>query len=119
MSRRQGQQIENIVADFLTAKGCKLMDRNYQFRGGEIDLIVKDGKHLCFVEVRFRKNVTFGSAAESVNWGKQQKILRTAEHYLLNKPKIQNLCCRFDVIACSPDTNGQLSIDWIKDAFTA
>lgn len=118
MSRKLGQDVEIAAANYLAEQGISLIEKNYHCRAGEIDLIGKDNQYLIFVEVRYRKSPLFGSAAESVTAKKQQRILMTAQHFLLNNPALQNLCCRFDVIACEPDKKG-LTLNWIKGAFTA
>lgn len=118
MSRKLGQDVETAAANYLANKGVALIEKNYHCRAGEIDIIGKDHQYLIFIEVRYRKSALFGSAAESVTIKKQQRILMTAQHFLLNNPALQNLCCRFDVIACEPNKN-DLELNWIKGAFTA
>ncbi|GAA5523940.1 UPF0102 protein RPA0323 [Microbulbifer aestuariivivens] len=108
--------MELIAAEHLTRAGLQVIEQNFHTRCGEIDLIARDGETLVFVEVRFRKNRTFGGAAASVDRRKQQKLLAAANSFLqqrrLDSP------CRFDVIAIEGSDSGQ-SIDWIKGAFEA
>lgn len=118
MSRKLGQDVEEKAANYLKRQGVKIIERNYQIRGGEIDLIGTQKNILVFIEVRYRKTDHFGGAEESVTLSKQRRILMTAEHFLMNNPKLQNLCCRFDVIACNP-VQKDFSMNWIKGAFTA
>lgn len=115
MTSRQalGQLAENWACDYLQAQGFKLLARNYRLRGGEIDLIGQDGEYLVFIEVRYRSREDFGGALYSIDLRKQQKIIRTAQHYLLLHP--YDLACRFDVIAI----NAQQQITWLKNAFDA
>ena len=94
-----------------------MVARNYHCRMGEIDLIMRDGNFLAFVEVRYRKNDDYGSAAASVTRQKQRRILMTAHHYLQNERLYRDSPCRFDVITVSGQYNPR--IDWIKDAFQA
>jgi putative endonuclease len=115
MSRKIGADKENQALKFLTSKGLKLVCRNFHCRLGEIDLIMQDKDTLVFVEVRFRSSERFGSSAETVSFHKQQRLIKTAEYFLLNFP--QNLPCRFDVLAIRP--HNTQSIDWIKNAFGA
>jgi len=114
-----GQQAEQQALNFLQQQGLRLITRNYHCRQGEIDLIMEDQKTLVFIEVRYRKGCNFGSSAESVTLTKQQKIIHTAEHYLLHKVTDQVPACRFDVVAIYPSVGGQnsLQFDWIKSAF--
>ncbi|TAK68057.1 MAG: YraN family protein [Betaproteobacteria bacterium] len=115
MTRRanaSGKLAEALAADYLQARGLRLLGRNYSCRLGEIDLILADGPALVFVEVRLRRNLEFGGAAASITSAKRQRILRAARHYLSGRPEGP---CRFDVIlldALDPDR-----IEWIKDAF--
>ena len=111
-TRHIGQQAEDEAYQFLRSAGYKLVDRNFSFKGGEIDLIVRNDDTLVFVEVRFRKNPSYGSGAETVTSAKRRRIIRTAEYYLQVNPDNSNRDFRFDVISMSPD------IDWIENAFT-
>lgn len=106
--------MEDAAAAYLQAAGLCLVARNYRSRHGEIDLIVKDGDTLVFVEVRYRRSNCFGSASASVDERKQRKLLTTAYTYL-QQEKLDSPC-RFDVIAIEGDPH---RIQWIKDAFRA
>ena len=109
-----GQAAENQAFAHLLEKGLQLLERNYRCRRGEIDLIMRDGDATVFVEVRFRRNRRFGSAAESVEWRKQNKLVTTAEHYFQKHPQLAQHPARFDVV--SIDGN---ELEWIKNAFQA
>lgn len=110
----QGQAAEQIAAEYLTAKGLKLITSNYRSRFGEIDLVMQDGGSLVFIEVRLRKNKTFGGAEESITASKQHKIVITAEYYLQQHG---SQACRFDALLM--DKADTKSITWIKNAFEA
>ena len=91
------------------------MTRNYRCRQGEIDLVLQDRDTLVFVEVRYRRQSAFGSAAESVDSRKQARLVACARHYLTTRRQAGSRCCRFDVVAIDgPDE----SITWIRNAFT-
>ena len=107
-----GKLAETLVADYLQARGLRLLERNYRCRLGEIDLILIDGPVLVLVEVRLRRNPGYGGAAASITAAKRQRILRTARHYFSGKPEP---ACRFDVVLL--DSLAQDRIEWIKDAF--
>ncbi len=111
---KRGQRAEDLALVFLKQKGLRLIDRNYRTRLGEIDLIMKDERHIVFVEVRFRSSNQFGGAAMSVDRRKQKKLIRCAQHYIANSST--NLGFRFDVVAISP-SNTQHEIQWITNAF--
>ena len=101
--------------DFLLRKNCRILERNYRIRTGEIDLIIKDGEFITFVEVKFRSGLKFGMPGESVGSTKQQKIIRTAMHYISFK-KLDNHDFRFDVIEVLEQA-GRVSINHIENAF--
>lgn len=106
-----GKQAEAQAEQFLCQQGLKLVERNYRCKLGEIDLIMRDGDSLVFVEVRLRRHSGFGSAAESVTPQKQRKLILAAQHYLQHAGK--NQPCRFDIVGLdqqSPPT-------WLKNAF--
>lgn len=116
-ARKVGADAETLAVTYLEKKGLTLLTRNYHCRRGEIDLIMRDGNFLVFLEVRYRKNNHYGSAAESVTRQKQHRLLTTASYYLQNEKCNADTACRFDVISISGQQN--LQIDWIKDAFQA
>jgi putative endonuclease len=107
-----GKLAEALAADYLQARGLRLLERNYRCRLGEIDLIVADGPVLVFVEVRLRRNTEYGGAAASITARKRQRILRAARHYLSGR---QEADCRFDVVLL--DALAADRIEWLKDAF--
>jgi putative endonuclease len=78
-----------------------------------VDLIMRDGGELVFVEVRYRASSRFGQPAETVDAFKQRRLTAAAAHYLQRNPSV--LPCRFDVIAMT----GLDKIEWIRNAFDA
>jgi len=115
----RGRWAEALAERYLLARDMRLLERNYRIRGGEIDLIMEQAGVTVFVEVRYRGNAAYGSAAESVDRRKQQRLLRTAEHFLQTHARERpDSSCRFDVIAITG--NGRAAdIEWIPDAFQA
>ena len=111
----EGQDAELIALQFLTNRGLKPITQNYRCKAGEIDLIMRDDKTLVFVEVRLRKNANFGGAAGSITEQKRQRIIRAAEHFLLNLSKTPP--CRFDAILMNGLSMDR--VDWVRDAFSA
>ena len=109
-----GNHAEQKAYDFLTKQGLKNLTRNYRCRMGEIDLIMKEGANLIFIEVRFRKSSDYGQSFETVTRSKQQRIIKASLHFLKKYPKFQRANCRFDVIGV--DFKGKIT--WIKNAFT-
>ncbi len=112
-SVERGSAAEDSACAYLQAEGLQILTRNYRLRSGEIDIVCRDATHLVFVEVRYRKSNRYGGALHSIDWRKQQRIIRTAQHYLLCHAC--DLPVRFDVIAISGTDN----IQWIQHAFEA
>jgi putative endonuclease len=106
-----GIDAERFAEAFLKQHNLVLLQRNYRCRFGEIDLIMRDGVAVVFVEVRMRKSPLFGGAAASITRAKQQKLVCTARHYLSSLKTEPP--CRFDAVLLSGDDGHE--IDWIKD----
>lgn len=113
----RGQLTEQACCDYLQQQGLRLVEQNYRTRGGEIDLIMREGDTWVFVEVRFRKNARYGSAVESVTAAKQQRILRTVEHYCQQHGITQAV--RIDIVGMQYDHRQQYRFDWIQNALMA
>lgn len=109
-----GQIAEKKAANFLQKKGLKLLTKNYHCRYGEIDLVMREQNTLVFVEVRFRQSNHFGGALASVTPAKQNKLIKTAQHYLM-KNNLVDVDCRFDVIGLTGDL-AKPNIDWLVNA---
>ena len=107
-----GSLAEEDALQFLLGSGLNLLERNYRCRFGEIDLIMLDGSELVFVEVRKRKNMDFGGAAQSVSHAKQSRLIKTAKHFLMKYRQVPP--CRFDVIAIEGDR-----CQWLKNVIEA
>lgn len=106
--REAGAVAEERALLHLVQQGLSLVQRNYRYKGGELDLVMRDGDTLVFVEVRQRASMRFGGAVASVNHAKQVKLVKTAQHYLQKQPSMPP--CRFDVVAVDGE---QLS--WLKN----
>jgi len=113
----RGAQAEQSACDYLCRQGLKLHLRNYRCRSGEIDLIMRDGETLVFVEVRYRSSNRFGGAAASVDATKQQKLIRAAQTFLVEQ-RLNQTPCRFDVVTVTPH-DGVMRVDWIPNAIEA
>ena len=92
-----GAMGEVDAAKYLQNKKYKILETNYKNKLGEIDIIALQNKVIVFVEVKNRSTLAFGLPAESVTPQKQYRIRRTAEAYL-QKNKMLDSACRFDVI---------------------
>ena len=116
LARTKGDEVERFALKYLTRKGLSLIEQNFNSRYGEIDLVMLDKSTLIFVEVRFRAKSSHGSGAESVDYRKQQKIIKSAHIFLQQAKNMQHLNCRFDVVSVTLQ-HRLLSADWVQDAF--
>ncbi len=114
-----GADAESYAERYLQQQGLKSYTKNYRAKTGEIDLIMTQGDTLVFIEVRLRRNPFFSSAAETVDYRKQQKIIKTAQVFLQQQHLIDKVPCRFDVVAIDNNPKDPAAIHWIKNAFGA
>jgi putative endonuclease len=106
----RGAAAEALAAQFLAARGLAIEARNYRWRGGEIDIVARDGSTVVFVEVRMRRHRAFGGAAESITVSKRRRLRLAAEHYLARLPSEPP--CRFDAILL--DALAPERIEWLR-----
>lgn len=127
-SSEHGASVERAACEFLCQQKLRCIAKNYRSPFGELDLIMRDTRQnscnnntLVFVEVRFRKHQKWGDGADSIDFRKQHKLIRTAEHFLQRHPNLQPLPCRFDVISVSYENSDTLAykFHWIENAFSA
>ena len=115
---RSGRRAEDLARHHLQQAGLRLLQRNFRCSRGEIDLVMRDGDSLVFVEVRYRRRDRCGSGAESVDRRKQARIVACARYFLLCHPRLAERPARFDVVAVSGgEPMPGFRVDWIRDAF--
>lgn len=108
-----GALAEHLARRHLESAGLRFVAANMRVRGGEIDLIMREGEVWVFVEVRYRRNNAFGGAAESITPRKQRRLLLAAAVWLARQGKsLETSPCRFDVLAF---TGRQ--VEWLINAF--
>lgn len=95
--KEQGKYGEELASAFLKKLGYEIIVKNYLIRGGEIDLIARDGETTVIVEVKLRGNNEYGPAVESVTHSKLRALIKTSKFYALEK-KI-NGGLRIDLVA--------------------
>jgi putative endonuclease len=110
-TKQIGDAGEEAAAQYLLAHGLKLLTRNFRVKGGEIDLICRDGATTVFVEVRRRACSNFGGAGASITPKKQQRLILAARHWLARHGDCD---CRFDCVLIDAD-----QLEWVKNAFDA
>lgn len=111
-----GKKGEALARDYLGRQGLVPLENNYRCNLGEIDLVMRHGDTLVFVEVRQRKNTHYGSPLETVSVTKQRKLRRAAEHFLLSRKIPARLGLRFDVVGIV-GMDSSARIDWVQNAF--
>jgi putative endonuclease len=107
--QEQGKQWEDVALAYLERHGLVVVEANFRCKLGEIDLILRDGATLVFVEVRQRAAGAPVSAAASIGPAKIRRIIRAAQVYLQQLDRLPP--CRIDVVAI--DGN---DIDWLRNA---
>lgn len=103
---------EDLCADLLRRAGLRVVARNWRCRLGEIDLVAEEGATLVFAEVRLRRDLNYGGAAESITAAKRARLVAAARLYLAGRGE---RTCRFDVLLL--DALSPARIRWIRDAF--
>lgn len=107
---------EDISCEYLLECGYNVLQRNFSCRAGEIDIIALQGDTVVFIEVKTRSSRKYGSPSEAVSKIKQQRMVKTALYYM-QKNKLLDYMCRFDVIEIIITEEVNYSINLIKDAF--
>ena len=102
-----GQLGEKLASDFLKKQGYKILGHNYRTRGGEIDIVAKDGEAIIFIEVKTRVSREFGYPEEAIDERKQHKLAMTAECYL-TEHRLYEADYRIDAIGIEMGHDGGL-----------
>lgn len=110
--RAVGTCYEQLAIEYLKKEGYDILEKNYRCRFGEIDIIGKEEGYLTFIEVKYRKDMVHGGAWVAVGYGKQRRICKVASYYMLSHQILDNVPCRFDVVAI----NGKV-VELIRNAF--
>ena len=112
-----GKHGEDLACAELERRGYAIVARRYRRRGGEIDIIARDGETTVFVEVKARDGRAFGEAAEAVTGWKRRRLVYTALDYLA-RHRLTDRPCRFDVVSIHVDA-GRTVVDLFQNAFDA
>ena len=108
-----GRQAEDLATRFLEKKKFRILARNYRCRGGEIDLVARDGAEVIFIEVKASR--THAAAAERLEPRQMARICAAASEYLAGEPLGQLTPARFDVAL----VDGQGRVEILENAFAA
>lgn len=114
-----GQLGEKIAGRFVQAEGGKILYRNFQNKaGGEIDIVAREGKTLCFIEVKTRRGKhSKYRPRDAVNAKKRELLIRAGQYWIkcLND---QPASWRYDIIEVILIEDKKPEINWLKQAFT-
>ena len=114
-SFNKGQLAEKAAKRFLQSQKLIVIEQNFFCKLGEIDLICLDNGVIVFVEVRYRQDNSRGSAAQSIHLGKQKKVIKAAQYWLLINHK-QDVPIRFDAVLFDQYIDNK-HLTWLKSAF--
>ncbi|MDP3997034.1 MAG: YraN family protein [Candidatus Andersenbacteria bacterium] len=114
-AKKQGDLGEALARRHLENKGMRFVQANWGCKTGEIDLIMKDGSTLVFVEVRLRAETKYGEGDETVAWQKIRKLIRTAQFWQQVNDYWGDI--RFDVVSIGVKTDGGYGLKHIEAAF--
>jgi putative endonuclease len=114
---RLGKLGEDLAVRELERRGYAILARRYRRRGGEIDIIAREGATLVFIEVKTRDGDAFGGGADAVTALKQQRMTQIAIDYMM-RHHLTGVSCRFDVVSIRVD-GGRPSVEVVQNAFDA
>jgi putative endonuclease len=115
--QQMGLQGEQIAERTLRRRGMKTLARRYATPSGEIDLVMRDGRTVVFVEVKTQRNARYADPHERVRAAKQRRLFRAARMFL-NHKRWTHRPCRFDVVSVVLSDPDQPQVEHIPDAFT-
>jgi putative endonuclease len=118
VNQQIGKEAEDCAERHLIAQGLTTLARNVGCKYGEIDIIMQQGATVVFVEVRTRKHNRFPTAASTINYHKQQRLIRTASIVIQRMPALQDRPIRFDIVAYDTSSRNR-QVQWIQQAFDA
>ncbi|HEY6941424.1 YraN family protein [Dokdonella sp.] len=119
--RAAGARYEEFACAHLQRAGLAPIARNYTCRYGEIDLVMRDGPVVVFVEVRYRRDggaSRYGDGADSIGASKRARVQRAAAMFLAQHPALADSACRFDVVAIA-GSGPHAELHWLRNAFDA
>ncbi|MCG8573416.1 MAG: YraN family protein [Flavobacteriales bacterium] len=109
-----GKSGEELAAKYLKEKGYRVLDRNYRFKGSEVDLFCEFDNQLVVVEVKTRQSSYLAGPEETVSISKQRSIIKVTNQYIMEREIDWE--CRFDIVSVILNSK-ELKIDHLEDAF--
>jgi putative endonuclease len=117
MGNPRGKEGEETAVKILQEKGFSILERNYHFGKGEIDIIAEDTDgDLVFIEVKYRGTNNYGEPEYAITESKKKQIKKIASAYLYEKD-ISDKTCRFDVFCILEIPGEEPEINHYIDAF--
>jgi putative endonuclease len=113
-TRGRGRLAEAEGVAWLQGHGYRILERNVEYKAGEIDVVALEGDTLCFIEIKARATSQFGEAVRAVTRRKQRQIATSATLFLAAHP--HEGPCRFDVLAMDGTQEGW-RFTLLRDAF--
>jgi putative endonuclease len=107
---------EDLACRELERRGYAILARRYRRRGGEIDIVARDGQTTAFVEVKARDGRSFGQGVEAITWIKQRRMADVATDYVV-RHGLTGVPCRFDVVSVEW-LDGRPVIEVYQNAFS-
>ncbi|HOE91259.1 MAG TPA: YraN family protein [Candidatus Cloacimonadota bacterium] len=113
----KGKYGEELAIKYLIEQSYEILERNYTIRGGEIDIIARNGDELAFIEVKFRTQGTEDDAVLSITKAKQKRISKAALLYLATHDETFSYYSRFDTIIIIQEKENHYQLNHYKNAF--
>jgi putative endonuclease len=110
-----GKSGEDLACRELERRGYAIVARRYRRRGGELDIVARDGDTTVFVEVKTRQGRRFGAAGEAVHQLKRRRMMHLALDYVM-RHRLTDSPCRFDVVSIHLDGRGTV-VEVFQNAF--
>ena len=111
-----GRDGEDKASKCLESLGYKIVARNFKRRGGELDIIAKDGEILVIAEVKTLPSGNIETLSHELNLRKQKRIIETSKRFIEINRQYNDSIIRFDVLVI--DMPGFPDVYHIKDAFS-
>ena len=113
---RRGVEGEALAKRYLEERGWAVLAHRFRMGRLEIDLVVRKGTLVAFVEVKTRRSTAFGSPLEAVRWGKKREIVRVAQAWIDRHGRLDDVY-RFDVIGVTLFATAPPRIEHVENAF--
>jgi putative endonuclease len=115
-NKDMGKYGEELAASLLIEKGFKIVQKNFRYGKGEIDIVARDGDTLVFVEVKTRTNLNYGEPELAITNNKINQLRKIGQMYIYEK-NIEDTFIRFDVVAILMEDITKPKINHIVNAF--